>query len=164
MSSIGTDGSLPTDRMARYCTINEVWAESSCFGSFSAEEVMEQMLVNDGQAHRGFRKNIFNNTLSIVGISCGKHPAGSIAQFEYAKGLLKEGQTQRINITVTDEVPDELIDKMKSLGIDTKRIQFNRKNEKPPQSKSVGVKDSEPKTNSKTRREFQIETNNIDQA
>ena len=73
------DGSLPTDRMARYCTINEVWAESSCFGSFSADEVMEQMLVNDGQAHRGFRKNIFNNTLTIVGISCAKHPAGSIA-------------------------------------------------------------------------------------
>jgi hypothetical protein len=62
--------------MARYCVINEVWAESSCFGSFTAEEVIEQMLVNDGQSHRGFRKNIFNETLSIVGISCGVHPAG----------------------------------------------------------------------------------------
>jgi hypothetical protein len=35
------DGSLPTDRMARYCMINETWAESSCFGSVSATEVME---------------------------------------------------------------------------------------------------------------------------
>ena len=43
-----TDGSLPTDRMARYCIINETWAESSCFGSVTAEEVLEQMLVNDG--------------------------------------------------------------------------------------------------------------------
>lgn len=41
MSSIGSDGSLPTDRMARYCVINETWAESSCFGSVTAEEVME---------------------------------------------------------------------------------------------------------------------------
>ena len=42
------DGSLPTDRMSRYCIINETWAESSCFGSVTAEEVLEQMLVNDG--------------------------------------------------------------------------------------------------------------------
>jgi len=36
MSSIGSDGSLPVDRMARYCNINETWAESSCFGSSTA--------------------------------------------------------------------------------------------------------------------------------
>jgi len=41
LSSIGADGSLPTDRMARYCMINETWAESSCFGSVTAAEVME---------------------------------------------------------------------------------------------------------------------------
>lgn len=56
---------------------------------------MEQMLVNDGQAHRGFRKNIFNPVLKVVGIACGHHASGgSIAQFEYAKGVLKEGQMQ----------------------------------------------------------------------
>lgn len=42
------DGSLPTDRMARYCNIDEIWAESSCYGSVTAAEVMEQMIVNDG--------------------------------------------------------------------------------------------------------------------
>lgn len=51
------------------------------------------MLVNDGQAHRGFRKNIFNSVLKIVGIASGNHASGgSMAQFEYAKGVLKEGQ------------------------------------------------------------------------
>ena len=80
--------------MARYCIINETWAESSSFGSVTAEEVMEQMLVNDGQAHRGFRKNIFNRMLTIVDIAVGHHAqGGSIAQFEYAKGILKDGQT-----------------------------------------------------------------------
>ena len=83
MSSIGSgkslfylteqDGSLPTDRMARYCGINETWAESSCFGSISAAEVMEQMIVNDGQKHRGFRKNIFNEDLCLTGIAAGPH-------------------------------------------------------------------------------------------
>ena len=125
---------------------------------------MEQMLVNDGQAHRGFRKNIFNDTLTIVGISCWKHPAGSIAQFEYAKGLLKEGQTQQINVTVTDEVPDELIDKMKSLGIDTKRIQFNRKNEKQIAKSAAGPAVTDSGGKSAQRRQYQVETTSIENA
>lgn len=86
------DGSLPTDRMSRYCIINETWAESSCFGSVSADEVLEQMMVNDGQVHRGFRKNIFNPVLTVIGIATGHHASGgTIAQFDYAKGILKEG-------------------------------------------------------------------------
>ena len=110
MNDFNLDGSLPTDRMARYCIINETWAESSCFGSICAEEVMEQMLVNDGQAHRGFRKNIFNRVLGVVGIACGHHSSGgSIAQFEYAKGTLKEGEMPNINITVTDQVSEKLL-------------------------------------------------------
>ena len=126
------DGSLPTDRMSRYCIINETWAESSCFGSVTAEEVLEQMLVNDGQAHRGFRKNIFNPLLTVVGIASGHHASGgSIAQFEYAKGILKEGQTQMINVTVTDQVPEKLIKKMKTMGIDTSKIKFNVQSDKP---------------------------------
>ena len=91
---------------------------------------MEQMLVNDGQAHRGFRKNIFNRTLQVVGIACGNHSSGgSIAQFEYVKGILREGEMQQINVTVTDQVSDELIKKMKKMGIDTNRIKFNQASE-----------------------------------
>lgn len=48
-----------------------------------------------------------------------------MAQFEYAKGVLKEGQIQQINVTVTDEVPEQLLKKMKSMGIDTNRLKFN---------------------------------------
>lgn len=65
------DGSLPTDRLSRYCIVDETWAESCCFGCVSAEEVLEKMIVNDGQAHRGFRKNIFNPVLTVVGIATG---------------------------------------------------------------------------------------------
>lgn len=78
--------------MARYCNIAEQWAESSCFGSVTAEEVLEQMLVNDGQAHRGFRKNIFNDTLKLVGIAAGPHKeAQTVVQFEYVSGVLRTG-------------------------------------------------------------------------
>ena len=78
--------------MARYCMINETWAESSCFGSTTPTEVVEQMLVNDGQTHRGFRKAMFNPLLTIVGIASGYHSqAETMTQFEYAKGILREG-------------------------------------------------------------------------
>ena len=54
------DGSLPTDRIARYCTIDESWAESMCFQTSSPLEVFERLIVDDGQPARGQRKNIFN--------------------------------------------------------------------------------------------------------
>ena len=49
-TALGSDGSLPTDRIARYCKIDEAWAESTVFGAQSAEEVLEQLLVHDGHA------------------------------------------------------------------------------------------------------------------
>jgi len=30
-SSIGSDGSFPTDRLARYCNIDDAWGESLAF-------------------------------------------------------------------------------------------------------------------------------------
>jgi len=38
---------------------------------------------------------MFNPVLKIVGIACGHHAmGGSIAQLEYAKGILRQGQMQ----------------------------------------------------------------------
>ena len=39
-SVTGSDGSLPTDRISRYCKIDETWAESLVFGCSSPEEVV----------------------------------------------------------------------------------------------------------------------------
>lgn len=42
------DGSLPTDRLGRYCTIDESWAESLCYGHATASEIFERLIVDDG--------------------------------------------------------------------------------------------------------------------
>jgi len=47
-TSLGSDGSLPTDRLARYCVVDEAWAESMCFAAVSAKEVIERIVVDDG--------------------------------------------------------------------------------------------------------------------
>ena len=36
-----------------------------------------------------------------------------------------------INVTVTDRVPEKLIRKMKTMGIDTSKIKFNVESDKP---------------------------------
>ena len=48
ISSIGSDGSLPPDRISRFCNIDETWGESNIFGPTSPEEVLERMTVSDG--------------------------------------------------------------------------------------------------------------------
>ena len=75
VSSIGTDGSMPTDRISRYGIIDETWAESNIFGGYNAQEVVERLLVCDGQPTRGFRKTLFNDQLLLCGVSCGPHAA-----------------------------------------------------------------------------------------
>ena len=61
VSSIGTDGSMPTDRISRYGVIDETWAESNIFGAVDAREVVERLIVCDNQPTRGYRKTLFND-------------------------------------------------------------------------------------------------------
>jgi hypothetical protein len=60
VSSIGSNKSLPTDRISKYGQIDETWAESNIFGGLDAKEVIERLLVCDGKQTRGFRQSFFN--------------------------------------------------------------------------------------------------------
>lgn len=73
VSSMGSNGSLPTDRISKYGNIDETWAESNVFGGLDPKEVVERLLVCDGQPTRGFRKSLFNDQLHHCGISTGFH-------------------------------------------------------------------------------------------
>jgi len=71
VSSIGSNGSMPTDRIALYGTVDETWAESNIYGGMNTSEVIERLIVCDGQPSRGFRKSVFNNELLFCGIAAG---------------------------------------------------------------------------------------------
>jgi len=95
------DGSLPTDRLGRYCTIDESWAESLCYGLASAQEVFERLIVDDGSNARGHRKNMFSPDLVHCGIASGVHLSmDNMVLIEYAKGILKDGEMPTINVTI----------------------------------------------------------------
>ena len=94
--------------------IDDAWAESLCFQTASAREVVERLVVDDGQPARGHRKNMFNRDLVNCGVATGPHASlDNVVLLEYASAILKEGEMPSINITVQEEVPQELIDKMR---------------------------------------------------
>jgi len=64
---------MPTDRIAKYGVINETWAESNIFGAMNALEVVERLIVCDGQPTKGFRKSLFNASLNFCGVATGLH-------------------------------------------------------------------------------------------
>jgi hypothetical protein len=90
---------MPTDRINRYGTIDEYWAESNIFGGLNAEEVVERLLVCDGQPTRGFRKQLFSVDMKMCGIATGTHSANdNVIQIEYVNDLLKQGQAPSVKL------------------------------------------------------------------
>jgi len=74
---------------------------------------MERFIVSDGQPSRGHRKNLFNPEFTFCAVSTGVHrDLDNIILLEYAQEILKDGELPSMNITVQEEVPQELIDKM----------------------------------------------------
>jgi hypothetical protein len=67
----------------------------------SVNEVIERLVVDDGSAARGHRKNMFSKEMSFCGIATGPHSThDNVVLFEYAKAILKEGEMPTINVTV----------------------------------------------------------------
>ena len=121
---LGSGQTLPTERISKHCVIDEAWAESTLFGCVSAEEVVLQMVICDGHPKaRGYRSTLFSKDVKKVGVGVSTHTKlDSAVVLTFAKGILSKEQTEKINYTVTDHVSQELVDKMKKMGIDTNRI------------------------------------------
>lgn len=51
--------------------------------------------------------------MNYCGISSGEHSTmGNVVLFEYTKEILREGMMPAINVTVQEDVPPELLEKM----------------------------------------------------
>lgn len=99
VSGTGSNGSTPQSRIQKYGRIDECWASSCIYGVISTKEVLERLIVCDGQPKRGFRGSVFSDELKIVGVATGKHAShGNMVQIEYVNKLLKEGEMQTIRV------------------------------------------------------------------
>lgn len=69
----GADGSSPSDRMRRHGRWSAT-GEAIAYGSRRAEEVILQLIVDDGVPDRGHRRMLFNPAYTLVGAACAPHP------------------------------------------------------------------------------------------
>lgn len=73
VSHEGSDKSTPDERMNRFGRWGQAYGENIEYGNFTAEEIVMQLIINDGVPKRSHRKNIFNPLYGVVGVSFGPH-------------------------------------------------------------------------------------------
>jgi uncharacterized protein YkwD len=73
MNHRGTDGTMAWDRVSRYGDWKKKISENMTFGPLTAHDVVAALLIDDGIADRGHRKNVLDPDIRLVGVSCGAH-------------------------------------------------------------------------------------------
>jgi len=91
VSHEGSDNSSPDERMNRFGTWGKAFGENIEYGNFSAEEIVMQLIIDDGVPGRSHRENIFNPLYSVVGVGFGPHQRyGQMCVMDFA-GTYTEG-------------------------------------------------------------------------
>ncbi|HYG81088.1 MAG TPA: CAP domain-containing protein [Pyrinomonadaceae bacterium] len=84
----GSDGSTPNQRMERYGRWENVNGENIAYEVTTARQVVIGMIIDDGVANRGHRRNIFDANLHVAGININNSPPhGSKCVVTYAGGF-----------------------------------------------------------------------------
>lgn len=88
LEHVGSDGSRLSDRLNRLGRWHGLIAENISTGEEEARQVVIQLLVDDGVASRGHRKNLFNPDLHQAGAGSAPHRDYRVVTvIDYADGF-----------------------------------------------------------------------------
>ena len=84
----GSDGKGLVERIEKYCEWDRTCAESIEFGYKNEENIVMNMIIDDGVKERHQRKNLFNSEFNFVGVGVGPHrDYGVVTVINYAGGV-----------------------------------------------------------------------------
>ena len=95
----GSDGSMLSDRIERYTEWDDSCAESIDLGYKNADNIILNLLIDDGSEGRNQRINLFSTNYKHIGIGCAFHKSyNHCSVFVYAKSLREIGQDPNVGI------------------------------------------------------------------
>ena len=95
----GSDGSMLSDRIERYTEWDDACIENIDLGFKVAENIILNILIDDGNDSRNQRICLFSTVYKYIGIGCAKHKSyNHCSVFIYAKTLRDLGQPPNVGI------------------------------------------------------------------